>query len=321
MVDNARKAGSGGASEPAREQVVIKDNRKIDAEGRPKNAAAENATGAEAKVGDKVESTMPDTTASGHKASPAQPSGMGQGMGQPSASPTQKTETTQKPATGEAKSAPRAEAEGKPQGGPEAKPGAQSAGEAGKPEGKATGEATVADKPAEEKPAEEKPAEQESAEEKPAAAAEPKEPLGAELEALRAELDERVKDLQRVAAEYANYRKRVERDRNTIADQAIGTVIGALLPILDDIERAREHGDLVGPFAVVAEQLNATLAKFGLTSFGEPGDKFDPTRHEAVAHQTSPDVKEPTCVTIMRRGYLLGERLLRPAMVAVADPE
>jgi molecular chaperone GrpE len=145
--------------------------------------------------------------------------------------------------------------------------------------------------------------------------------LGAELEALRSELDERLKDLQRVTAEYANYRKRVDRDRGAVVEQAVGMVVSALLPILDDLDRAREHDDLVGPFASVAEQLTAALAKFGLSGFGEPGDAFDPTRHEAVTHQTSADVTEPTCVGVMRRGYLLGDRLLRAALVAVADPE
>ncbi|SCG47024.1 nucleotide exchange factor GrpE [Micromonospora halophytica] len=149
----------------------------------------------------------------------------------------------------------------------------------------------------------------------------PAAPLGAELEALRAELDERTRDLQRVSAEYANYRKRVDRDRALVQEQATGSVLAALLPILDDLDRAREHGDLVGPFGTVAEQLTTALGKFGLTPFGEQGDPFDPTRHEAVAHQTSADVDAPTCVQVMRRGYLLGERLLRPALVAVADPE
>ncbi|MFG3680855.1 nucleotide exchange factor GrpE [Micromonospora chalcea] len=146
-------------------------------------------------------------------------------------------------------------------------------------------------------------------------------PLGAELESLRTDLEERTRDLQRVTAEYANYRKRVDRDRNLVQEQATGAVLSALLPILDDLDRAREHGDLVGPFGSVAEQLTGALGKFGLTAFGEKGDPFDPTRHEAVAHQTSADVTESTCVQVMRRGYQLGERLLRPAMVAVADPE
>ena len=145
--------------------------------------------------------------------------------------------------------------------------------------------------------------------------------LSAELEALRSELDERLRDLQRVSAEYANYRKRVDRDRAAVVEQATGLVIATLLPILDDLDRARDHDDLVGPSAAMAEQLNAALAKFGLTGFGEVGDAFDPTRHEAVTHQTSAEVTEPTCVAVMRRGYLLGDRLLRAAMVAVADPE
>jgi molecular chaperone GrpE len=106
-----------------------------------------------------------------------------------------------------------------------------------------------------------------------------------------------------------------------VVEQATGIVLAALLPVLDDLDRARDHGDLVGPFAAVADQLTAALGKFGLTPFGEKGDVFDPTRHEAVAHQTSAEVTEPTCVDVMRRGYLLGDRLLRPALVAVADPE
>ena len=154
---------------------------------------------------------------------------------------------------------------------------------------------------------------------------EPEEPavpgLGAELAALRGELDERTRDLQRVSAEYANYRKRVDRDRGAAAELTTGQVLTALLPVLDDVDRAREHGDLVGPFAAVAEALSAAVGKYGLVAFGEKGDPFDPTRHEAVAHQTSADVSEPTCVEVMRRGYTLGERLLRPALVAVADPE
>jgi len=145
--------------------------------------------------------------------------------------------------------------------------------------------------------------------------------LGAELEAVRGELDERTHDLQRITAEYANYRKRVARDRGAAAELTTGTVLTALLPVLDDVDRAREHGDLVGPFASVAESLTAVTGKLGLVPFGEKGDPFDPNRHEAVAHQTSADVTEATCIEVMRRGYTLGERLLRPALVAVADPE
>jgi molecular chaperone GrpE len=145
--------------------------------------------------------------------------------------------------------------------------------------------------------------------------------FAAELEALRTALDERTRDVQRVSAEYANYRKRVERDRELIGQQATASVISALLPVLDDLDRAREHGELADGVAAIVDQLMAITAKFGLSPFGEKGDPFDPNRHEAVAHQTSPEVTQPTCVDVLRRGYLLGDRLLRPAMVAVADPE
>ena len=146
-------------------------------------------------------------------------------------------------------------------------------------------------------------------------------PFDKELETLRGDLGELTRDLQRITAEYANYRKRVDRDRTLAADYATGAVLTQLLPVLDDLDRARDHGDLVGPFGSVAEQLVTALTKFGLTAFGAPGDPFDPTLHEAVSHTSSPDVTETTCVEIMRRGYQLGERMLRPALVGVADPE
>jgi molecular chaperone GrpE len=146
-------------------------------------------------------------------------------------------------------------------------------------------------------------------------------PAQAELEAVRTELEERVRDLQRVSAEYANYRKRVDRDRGAVLEQATSAVISTLLPILDDLDRAREHDDLVGPAAAMADQLTVTLGKFGLSGFGEVGDPFDPTRHEAVSHETSAEVTEPTCTSVMRRGYMLGDRLLRAALVGVADPQ
>jgi molecular chaperone GrpE len=186
------------------------------------------------------------------------------------------------------------------------------------PEGRTTEDAVRQD---EDKDQEESVAGEPAAEAEPVTAAEEKPGLGAELAALRSELDERTRDLQRVTAEYANYRKRVDRDRGAAAEQTTGAVLLALLPVLDDVDRAREHGDLVGPFATVAESLTAVTGKLGLVAFGEKGDPFDPTRHEAVTHQTSADVTESTCVEVMRRGYTLGERLLRPALVAVADPE
>jgi molecular chaperone GrpE len=150
----------------------------------------------------------------------------------------------------------------------------------------------------------------------------PREPLTREqVEELRKERDDLQDQLLRRRAEFENYRKRVERDRMVSAENAVGMVLSALLPVLDDIDRARDHGDLTGPFASVAEQFSTVVTKLGLTAFGAKGDAFDPKLHEAVAHLTSAEVTEPTCIDVMRRGYLLGERLLRPAMVAVADPE
>jgi molecular chaperone GrpE len=145
-------------------------------------------------------------------------------------------------------------------------------------------------------------------------------PVDPDLEKLRTELEERTADLQRVSAEYANYRRRVDRDRTVAGEQATAAVLTALLPVLDDIDRARAHDDLTGAFAAVAEQLSSALQRLGLTTFGEPGDAFDPVWHEAVLHTESAEVGRPTCVDVMRRGYALGERMLRPAMVAVADP-
>jgi molecular chaperone GrpE len=133
-------------------------------------------------------------------------------------------------------------------------------------------------------------------------------------------LDERTRDLQRVQAEYANYRKRAERDRLAAGDRAVGNTLAELLPVLDDIDRARMHGDLTGALKAVADHLDALFAKLGLVSFGEVGDPFDPTVHEAVLHDESDTVIEPTCTTIMRKGYKHGDRLLRAAMVGVTDP-
>jgi molecular chaperone GrpE len=138
--------------------------------------------------------------------------------------------------------------------------------------------------------------------------------------ALAAQLAERTADLQRVHAEYANYRKRVERDRLAVREQALANVLSSLLPVLDDIGRAREHGDLNGAFKSVGESLETIAAKLGLESFGEPGEPFDPLVHEALMHSYSPDVTEPTAVEILQPGYKVGERIIRPARVAVAEP-
>jgi molecular chaperone GrpE len=140
-----------------------------------------------------------------------------------------------------------------------------------------------------------------------------------ELTRLRTELEERTADLQRVSAEYANYRRRVDRDRESTVTGAKAQVAGELLTVLDDVERAGAHGDLTGPFKVVADRLTETLARAGLTGFGEVGDAFDPSVHEAVAHGTSAEVDGPTVTIVMRRGYRFGEKVLRPAMVEVTD--
>ncbi len=134
-------------------------------------------------------------------------------------------------------------------------------------------------------------------------------------------LSERTADLQRLQAEYANYRKRVERDRLAVREQALANVLNELLPVLDDIGRAREHGELTGGFKSVADSLEGIVIKLGLTSFGESGDPFDPTLHEALMHSYSADVTEPTAVQILQPGYKVGERIIRAARVAVAEPE
>jgi molecular chaperone GrpE len=142
----------------------------------------------------------------------------------------------------------------------------------------------------------------------------------AEVEAVTARLAERTADLQRLQAEYANYRKRIERDRMAVREQALANVLTELLPVLDDIGRAREHGELSGGFKSVAESLESATVKLGLVSYGEDGDPFDPTLHEALMHSYSPDVAETTCVRILQPGYKVGDRILRPARVAVAEP-
>ena len=142
----------------------------------------------------------------------------------------------------------------------------------------------------------------------------------ADLQAAEQQLAERTADLQRVTAEYANYRKRVERDRAAVREQAVANVLSGLVPVLDDIGRAREHEELVGGFKSVAESLEAAVTKLGLESFGENGEPFDPKVHEALMHSYSPDVTEPTCIKILQPGYRVGERILRPARVEVAEP-
>ena len=127
-------------------------------------------------------------------------------------------------------------------------------------------------------------------------------------------------DLQRLQAEYANYRKRVERDRSVAHEMAIGSVLTELLATLDDIDRASQHGELNGGFKAVADQLASITNRFGLEKYGSDGDAFDPQIHEALMHDTSADVAVPTASKILQPGYKYKERILRPARVAVTDP-
>ena len=138
---------------------------------------------------------------------------------------------------------------------------------------------------------------------------------------LQKQLAERTEDLQRVTAEYANYRRRVDRDRSLVVDQAAERFATQLFPIVDDIERARDHDELTGGFKLVADRILGVVEGLGVTAFGAPGDPFDPALHEAVIHDTSPDVSVPTATTVLRQGYRRGDRVLRTAMVAVSDPE
>jgi molecular chaperone GrpE len=133
------------------------------------------------------------------------------------------------------------------------------------------------------------------------------------------------RDLQRLQAEYVNYKKRVDRDRVLHRDMAIGSVIEALLPVLDDIHLARQHGDLEGgPFAAIADKLDGTLTKFSVERFGQPGDAFDPTVHEALMHteaELAKGTEVTTVVQVLQPGYRMGQRIIRAARVAVADPQ
>ncbi len=138
---------------------------------------------------------------------------------------------------------------------------------------------------------------------------------------LKAQLDERTADLQRLQAEYANYRKRIDRDREVVVNTAKASVAQELLSVLDDIERAQQHGDLTGAFKAVADKLVATLERTGLEAFGHDGEPFDPSVHEAVQHDTSPDVAGPTVTAVLRRGYRFGDRIVRAALVGVTDHE
>ena len=135
--------------------------------------------------------------------------------------------------------------------------------------------------------------------------------------------DEHLADLKRVTAEYANYRKRTEANREVERERAIGAVIAVLLPVLDDLDRAEKHGDLEGdaPFATIAAKLRASVEKLGLTAFGDVGEPFDPQKHEAIFQQPSDEVETDTVADVVETGYWLGGTLLRAAKVVVKTPK
>ncbi|MGZ8737749.1 MAG: nucleotide exchange factor GrpE [Nocardioides sp.] len=128
-------------------------------------------------------------------------------------------------------------------------------------------------------------------------------------------------DLKRLQAEYVNYKRRVDRDRELVLQNAKFSVLAALLPVLDDVDRAREHGELEGGFKAVAEALEGIVAGQGLVKFGASGDEFDPMLHEALMHGHSKDVTTTTCQNVVSAGYKIGDRVVRPARVTVVDPE
>jgi molecular chaperone GrpE len=135
------------------------------------------------------------------------------------------------------------------------------------------------------------------------------------------QLAERTADLQRLQAEYLNYKRRVERDRELVRENATYQALAPIIEVLDNIERAREHGPLDPGFRGVAEQLERVVAAQGLVKFGEPGDAFDPTIHEALSHiGEDPAVDVTTCKVIAKAGYRIGERVVRAAQVLVVDP-
>jgi molecular chaperone GrpE len=144
----------------------------------------------------------------------------------------------------------------------------------------------------------------------------------AKLSEMQELVDERTNDLQRLHAEYSNYKKRVDRDRLLARQGGVETVILDLLPVLDSVEAAREHAELVGGFKLVADELEKITAKYGLETFGEVGEEFDPQIHEALMQMPiEVEITVPTVSAVMQRGVKLNDRVLRPARVGVANPE
>ncbi|QAY69716.1 nucleotide exchange factor GrpE [Xylanimonas protaetiae] len=146
-------------------------------------------------------------------------------------------------------------------------------------------------------------------------------PETAELEKAKAEAAEHLDQLQRERASFTNYRNRALRDQEAARARGLEDVLTALLPVLDDVERAKAHGDLAGPMAAIAEKLDASLAKFGIERFGAVGEVFDPTLHDALMHRETDTVIEPTIELVIEPGYRIGERVVRAARVGVVGPQ
>jgi molecular chaperone GrpE len=142
-----------------------------------------------------------------------------------------------------------------------------------------------------------------------------------QLTLARSELAERTADLQRVQAEFLNYKRRVERDRDLIRENATYAALAPITEVLDTIDRAREHGDLDPGFQAVADQLERIVTGLGVTKFGAVGDPFDPAIHDALSHiGEDPDVEVTTCKVVAKAGYKIGDRVVRAAQVLVVDP-
>jgi len=151
--------------------------------------------------------------------------------------------------------------------------------------------------------------------EAPGAPAEP--PTGE----LAGRLEERTADLQRLQAEFLNYKRRVDRDRALTEQNATYRVLVPIIDVLDTVDRAREHGDLDEGFSAVADQLERVVTRLGLTKYGAPGEPFDPNLHEALSHiGEDPDVEVTTCKVVAKAGYRIGDRVVRAAQVLVVDP-
>lgn len=142
-----------------------------------------------------------------------------------------------------------------------------------------------------------------------------------EIAGLKTQLGERTADLQRLQAEYVNYKRRVDRDRDLARKGGVEAVLKDLMSVLDHIGSAREHGEVTGGFKAVAEEIERVAARYGLESYGTAGEPFDPHVHEALMHAHADGIDGPTCVQILQPGYRVGERILRPARVAVAEPD